>query len=225
MDTNSNGNYNNQPNPNQPYGQPPYGQPNQPYGQPPYGQPNQPYGQPPYGQPNQPYGQPPYGQPNQSYGQPPYGQPVYGEVRDIFCNILLVLMPLRIILATVSSVMAFSGITDYESAMTGEYLTAMSGGMYAVLAMASNLLFIAYIILAILDIYNVNKAGYKITGLVLFAIFLNPGYYIWRAYVLGRKKTVPIIYTVVYALLMLINIIVVFYYMFRTTFLMMEGMM
>ena len=70
-----------------------------------------------------------------------------------------------------------------------------------------------------------NKAGYKITGLVLFAIFLNPGYYIWRAYVLGRKKTVPIIYTVVYALLMLINIIVVFYYMFRTTFLMMEGMM
>ena len=190
MDTNSNGNYNNQPDPNQP-------------------------------NPNQPYGQPPYGQPNQ-----PYGQPAYGEVRDIFCNILLVLMPLRVILAIVTSMMGFSGITDYESMMTGEYFTAMSGGMFAVLAMASNLLFIAYIILAILDIYNVNKAGYKIVGLVLFAIFLNPGYYIWRAYVLGRKKTVPIIYTVAYAVLILINIIVTFYYMFRTTFLiMMEGMM
>ena len=43
---------------------------------------------------------------------------------------------------------------------------------------------------------------------------------------LGRKKTVPIIYTVAYAVLILINIIVTFYYMFRTTFLiMMEGMM
>lgn len=206
MDTNSNGNYNNQPN--------------RPYGQSPYGQSNEPYGQPPYGQSNEPYGQPPYGQPNQ-----PYGQPSYGEVRDIFCNILLVLMPLRVILATVTSVMGFSRISDYESIMSGEYLTVMSGGMYAVLAMASNLLFIAYIIFAILDIYNVNKAGYKITGLVLFAIFLNPGYYIWRAYVLRRKKTAPIIYTVVYSVLMLINMIVVFYYVFRMTFLVMEGMM
>lgn len=50
------------------YGQPQYpGQPQQPYGQQPYGQPQQPYGQQPYGQPQQPYGQQPYGQP---YGQP-----------------------------------------------------------------------------------------------------------------------------------------------------------
>ena len=62
--------------PQQPYGQPVYGQPpvGQPaYGQPPVGQPT--YGQPPYGQ--APYGQPPYGQP--PYGQPPVGQPGYGQ--------------------------------------------------------------------------------------------------------------------------------------------------
>jgi hypothetical protein len=75
-------------------GQQPFGQPQQQYGQPPYGQaPQQPYGQPQYGQqvPQQPYGQPqqPYGQPQvpqQPYGppqpQPPYDQqpqPPYGQ--------------------------------------------------------------------------------------------------------------------------------------------------
>ncbi|MGW2842082.1 carbohydrate-binding protein [Streptomyces sp. NPDC001493] len=57
------------------YGQVPpqqaYGQPQQPYGQQPYGQ------QPPqqYGQPQQPYGQQQYGQPQQPYGQQQYGRP------------------------------------------------------------------------------------------------------------------------------------------------------
>lgn len=62
------------PPPQDPYGQqpPPYGQPS--YGQqpPPYGQPQ--YGQPQYGQPQ--YGQQPYGQPG--YPQPGYPQPGYG---------------------------------------------------------------------------------------------------------------------------------------------------
>ena len=67
--------------PQQPYGQAPYGQQPQqpPYGQAPYGQqPQQPYGQAPYGQQPQqpPYGQAPYGQQPQ---QPPYGQPPYGQ--------------------------------------------------------------------------------------------------------------------------------------------------
>lgn len=77
--------------PQQPYGQPQYGDPTRPYEPtppyeatppneppayqppPPYGQPTQPYGQPPA------YGQPPgYGQPYGDPGQPQYGQPGYG---------------------------------------------------------------------------------------------------------------------------------------------------
>ncbi|MEV0252598.1 hypothetical protein AB0H76_38840 [Nocardia sp. NPDC050712] len=54
--------------PQQPYGQQPYGAPQQPYGAP-----QQPYGQQPYGAPQQPYGQ----QYPQQYGQPP-GRPPYG---------------------------------------------------------------------------------------------------------------------------------------------------
>ncbi|MDA1360835.1 FHA domain-containing protein [Glycomyces luteolus] len=85
-----------QQQPQQGYGQDPYGQPSQPQQQDPYGQQQQGYGQDPYAQPQQqdpygqqqgygqqdPYGQPqqqdPYGQPQQGYGQDPYAQQAYG---------------------------------------------------------------------------------------------------------------------------------------------------
>ena len=251
MDTNHDENYSNQSGqpegqvnqpqseaeqsqPNQPYGQQPYGQPNQPYGQPnqPYGQPNQPYGQPnqpysqpnqPYSQPNQPYGQQPYGQPNQpygqSYGQQPYGQPQYGQVRDIFCNILLVLLPLRLILSMVYTTISFSGIDN------NGMMDFSANGAVGVLAILSNLLFIGYIIFVILDIIEVNKAKYKITGLILFAILFNLGYYLWRAYILGRKKTIPIIYTVCYVCLNIVSVVVITYSVMETAFQMMNTMM
>lgn len=213
MDSNSNGMYDN----NQQNQQNPYEQPNQQYNQP--NQPNQPYGQPnqPYGQPNQPYGQQPYM--NNGYMQQPHGM-----VRDIFCNILLVIMPLRMIISLIINIATFSAIIDYKSLLDGSYASAL-GGAYTALSVFSNLLFIAYIVFVILDIVEVNKAKYKITGLVLFAIFLNPGYYIWRAYVLGRKKTAPIIYTVVYSILMVVNMMVTFFYSFRMSFSIMNSMM
>ena len=235
MDTNHDENYSNQSGqpegqvnqpqseaeqsqPNQPYGQQPYGQPNQPYGQP-----NQPYGQPnqPYGQPNQPYGQQPYGQPNQPYGQQPYGQPnhPYGQVRDIFCNILLVLLPLRLILSMVYTTISFSGIDN------NGMMDFSANGAVGVLAILSNLLFIGYIIFVILDIIEVNKAKYKITGLILFAILFNLGYYLWRAYILGRKKTIPIIYTVCYVCLNIVSVVVITYSVMETAFQMMNTMM
>ena len=235
MDTNHDENYSNQSGqpegqvnqpqseaeqsqPNQPYGQQPYGQPNQPYGQQPYGQPNQPYRQQPYGQPNQPYGQPnqPYGQ---SYGQQPYGQPQYGQVRDIFCNILLVLLPLRLILSMVYTTISFSGIDN------NGMMDFSANGAVGVLAILSNLLFIGYIIFVIFDIIEVNKAKYKITGLILFAILFNLGYYLWRAYILGRKKTIPIIYTVCYVCLNIVSVVVITYSVMETAFQMMNTMM
>ena len=235
MDTNHDENYSNQSGqpegqvnqpqseaeqsqPNQPYGQQPYGQPNQPYGQPnqPYSQPNQPYGQQPYGQ--QPYGQPnqPYGQ---SYGQQPYGQPQYGQVRDIFCNILLVLLPLRLILSMVYTTISFSGIDN------NGMMDFSANGAVGVLAILSNLLFIGYIIFVILDIIEVNKAKYKITGLILFAILFNLGYYLWRAYILGRKKKIPIIYTVCYVCLNIVSVVLITYSVMETAFQMMNTMM
>lgn len=68
------------------YGQ--YGQPQQPYGQPQYGQqPQQPYGQQPYGQPQQPYGQPQQQWGQQQFGQQPFQQ--YGPGKDWLTTLLL----------------------------------------------------------------------------------------------------------------------------------------
>lgn len=176
-----------------------------------YGQPNQQYG----------YGNQNYGQPNQQYG---YNNGTYmngaamqSSVKDIFCNILLVIMPLRIIVSMAVNILTFSAIDSYDSIMNGSYLTKLSGGAYSLLSMLSSILFIAYVIFVVLDIVAVHKGNYKILGLILFAIFLNPGYYIWRAYILGRKKAIPVIYTVVYSILMIANVIVTFYYGFALT--------
>lgn len=177
----------------------------------PYNQSNQ-----PYGQPNQPYGQPnqPYGQPNQSYMNNGYMQPPHGEVKDLFCIALLIVMPLRMIVAIITNVMTVTSMNDisYSSVMDGSYmnvLTAVTASPgYTMLTILSNVLLIAYIIFIILDIVGIHKANYKITGLVLFGIFLNYGYYIWRAYILGRKKTGPVIYTVCYSLLAVANVII-----------------
>ena len=205
MDTNHDENYRNQAEQsegqvNQPQGESEQSQTNQPYGQQPYGHPDQPYGQQPYGQPSQPYGQQPYGQANQ-----PYGQQQYGKVRDIFCNIVLVLLPLRLILSMIYTTVSFSGIDN------NGMMDFSANGAVGILVILSNLLFVGYIIFVILDIIEINKAKYKITGLVLFAILFNLGYYLWRAYILGRKKTIPVIYTVCYVCLNIVSVVVITY--------------
>lgn len=237
------------------YGQPnqqgnyqqPYGQPNQQGNyQQQAGQPNQQGNyQQGYGQTNQQgsyqqqagqqYGQPNYNPQSayQSYNQQGYQngywnpQPQHGPVTDVFCYILLVIMPLRVIISMITTGMSissldYSAMNDYSSLILG--ISEMMDGTYMLLSNLSNLLFVAFIVLVIVDIVKIHKANYKITGLILFAIFLNPGYYIWRAYVLGRKKTVPVLYTVVYSILVLANIFYTLYMSFNMAFGMMQSM-
>ena len=222
----------------QSYGQSsqPYNQPNQPYGaNQQYGTNNQAASQlygasQQYNQPNQPYGAPtyrqPYGNANQNYGQmnQPYGAPVYQQpygngfvshapVKDIFCNILLVIRPIRAILSTIMALMIYSSMGSYEDIMSGKYFSTLTNGPYSILSMFSSLLMIAYIVFVVLDIVAVNKGNYKILGLIMFALFLDPAYYIWRAYVLKRKKTVPVIYTVGYVILLIACFVIMFSYL------------
>lgn len=210
------------------------GQPNQNYGEGTYGQPEPQYSGQTYNQPNQQYGGETYGQRDpqyngQTYNQPNYQQPYmngYGQqmrkaVEDIYCNILLFIMPIREILGMIITYMTFSAMSDMNSLMNGNALNQLSSGTINTLSIISNVLFIAYIIFVVLDIVDVHKGGYKITGLILWAIFLNPGYYIWRAYVLGRDKKWPIIYTVIFAIIKVANVILSFYMSFN----MVSGMM
>ena len=126
-------------------------------------------------------------------------QPEHGVVRDVFCNLLLGVFMLQLVVGMFMVHGMFSAM-DYDSLMDGSYIYNLTSGSYVTCSMISMLLMIAMIIFLVLDIVSISKAGYKILGLVLFAIFLRPGYYIWRAYVLERKKAFPIVYTVAYTL-------------------------
>lgn len=158
----------------------------------------------------------------QNYGQPygGYQQEWHGEVKDVFCYALLMIMPLRIIVSLIATASTLSGMS-YESIMDGSYAASVTTPLYTALSMFSSLLFIAYVVFVILDIMAIRKQNYKIVGLVLFAILFNPGYYLWRAHILGRNKLVPIIYTVVYVILMLVN----FAYSFASVYEVMTSIM
>ena len=214
-------------------GQPNYGAGQQnPYEQPNYGGQN-PYGGQTYGNGQQGYGagqQNPYGQPNYG-GQNPYGYQQYGNwqgnlnpqmqqtsVTDVFCNILLGIFVVRLIISFVLVYQAYGVIDDYYSVLSRSYLLELNGTGYQVLSAFSNLLTIAMIVFVVLDIVKVSKAHYKITGLILFALLLNPGYYLWRAHILGRKKTFPIVYTVIYGGGMLAYFCYIFYKAFVIAF-------
>lgn len=155
-------------------------------------------------QQNAQYGQNMY---NQAYQNPPVYMNVNGAmpqpqkpVKDAFCNILLVLNPLLLLVGFMTMfgmVKTMTGSMMYGFyRTTSPYLVIYVAGIILML-----LLGVAAIVFLILDIVRVHKSGAPITGLILFAIFLRQGYYIWRAHVLKRNMTFPIVYTVIYALL------------------------
>lgn len=193
-----------------------YEQSNQQYGSNPYGQPNQQYGSNPYGQPNQQYGSNPYNQPYQQYQQPYWSQGAaqqsHGTIKNIFCYIILALT----FLGTITSYFSLKLEVDGLSAMTSEDLYGNVYGLlddvyaspgYSIVSVCANLLMVATIIFIVLDIVKIQKANYKITGLILFAIFLRPAYWIWRAHIVGEKKTLPIIYAIVVYVIQFIQFI------------------
>ena len=128
----------------------------------------------------------------QTYGDQQYNQNTWtpqeqhGLVSDIFCYLLLIIMPLREIISMISASSIFKSMT-YDSIMDGSYMNIMYSGKYVVFSLLSYALLAAFIIFVVIDIVKINKQNYKILGLILFAIFLKPGYYVWRAHLLKRK--------------------------------------
>ena len=91
------------------------------------------------------------------------------QVKDVFCNLLLVIFILQIVVSLVMlndilSVMQFSGYYN------GAYPELLYSGGYVACSVIAFALSIAMIVFLVLDIVKINKAGYKITGLILFAI-------------------------------------------------------
>ena len=165
----------------------------QTYGDQQYNNGQQTYGNQQYNNGQQTYGDQQYNGGQQTYGNPQYSQnnwtpqEQHGPVSDIFCYLLLIVMP-------------------YDSIMDGSYMNVMYNGSYVIFSLLNYALLAAFIIFVVIDIVKINKQNYKILGLILFAIFLKPGYYVWRAHLLKRKMAFPIVYTVLYALLIMAEI-------------------
>lgn len=207
MDENQNMN-----NGQQTYGDQQYNNGQQTYGNPQYNNGQQTYGNQQYNNGQQTYGDQQYNGGQQTYGNPQYSQNNYwtpqeqhGPVSDIFCYLLLIVMPLREIISMVATSSVFQAMT-YDSIMDGSYMNVMYNGSYVIFSLLNYALLAAFIIFVVIDIVKINKQNYKILGLILFAIFLKPGYYVWRAHLLKRKMAFPIVYTVLYALLIMAEI-------------------
>ena len=206
MDENQNMN-----NGQQTYGNQQYNNGQQTYGNQQYNNGQQTYGNQQYNNGQQTYGDQQYNYGQQMDGNPQYNQNTWapqeqhGPVSDIFCYLLLIIMPLREIISMVSASSIFQSMT-YEGIMDGSYMDVMYSGNYVIFSLLSYALLAAFIIFVVIDIVKINKQNYKMLGLILFAIFLKPGYYVWRAHLLKRKMAFPIVYTVLYSLLIIAEI-------------------
>lgn len=179
-----------------------------------------------YGQNNtynsgQYYGGPQYTNPQAAYRP---AEPVREPVSNVFCYIL---MALTAISAIIGIIAARGLITNMFSsidlnAIAGEDFMSMYSSMmnsfanapgYSAYSVLNSLLGFAIIVISIIDIVHVHKKGYPILGMILFTIFCKPGYFIWRAYVLKQKKTVPVLFTVAYVLLYIFYFFWSFYFM------------
>ncbi len=175
-----------------------YGQ-NQNYGQ------NGPYN---YGQ-YQNYGQQPFVNPQAAYQQ---AAPVQETVSNVFYYILMtltavsalitIIFSMSLINATFSAenldvILSQNFYNVYSSLMDTYSASAGASVIYTLLTYALGFSILAF---SIIDIVTVHKKGYPILGLILFTIFLKPGYFIWRAHVVKQKKTLPVVFTICYIL-------------------------
>ena len=149
----------------------------------------------------------------QYYGQP---QPVSTPVTNAFFYTLMAL-------TAISAFMTVSFTTALIRALaTGAFLSPstpdiISGSYiamynylinvmanspaYSFYSVLSSALSFAILAISIVDIVLVHKKGYPCLGLVLFAIFFKPGYFIWRAHIVHQRKLIPVMFTVCYVLL------------------------
>lgn len=148
-----------------------------------------------YQQPEQnPYQQ--YQNPYNAYT--PYEEPK-PVVKKVFAYILMVLVAVSGFISIIVSVQTVNAFFEVNSLDTTEVFgVLMQSSAMSLLSTLSDIIFVATIVMIILDIVQIYKANYKITGLVLFAIFLRPAYFIWRAHILGEKKAAGIVYAVCY---------------------------
>lgn len=135
------------------------------------------------------------------------------EVKKTFTRVLMVVILLTQVLGIVFNTIAsrvYSMGDTVEEIIDALMLITQEPSM-VVLSVIGDVLFWMTVAFMILDIIQLRNAGKKITGAILFAIFLRPAYFIWRAHLLGEKKVIPIIYAVVTYIISIAQYVVILY--------------
>lgn len=140
--------------------------------------------------------------------QSPYNQQqqnaysIYEEakpaVKDIYTYLTMVLVVLSTIVTFIINMIlseAYSMGNTLQEVVDATIAISQEPKVL-LLSTASDVLFWLTVVFLVLDIMQLSRAGKKIGGAIAFAIFLRPAYFIWRAHLLGNKKTVPIIYAI-----------------------------
>lgn len=140
--------------------------------------------------------------------QSPYNQQqqnaysIYEEakpaVKDIYTYLTMVLVVLSTIVTFIINMIlseAYSMGNTLQEVVDATIAISQEPKVL-LLSTASDVLFWLTVVFLVLDIMQLSRAGKKIGGAIAFAIFLRPAYFIWRARLLGNKKTVPIIYAI-----------------------------
>ena len=148
-----------------------------------------------------------YQQSNQyqnSYNQPQYNaytayEEPKPEVKNWPAYVLMVLVALSVIVGFVMNAIisqAYGMGNSLEEVLDATIALSQQPNVL-VLSTITDILFWITVALLVFDIIQLHKAGKKIGGAIAFAILLRPAYFIWRAHLLGQKKALPIVYTVI----------------------------
>lgn len=133
------------------------------------------------------------------------------EVKNLFAYILMILVACSAVVNYVASMMTIEAFNQVQSLDFNEVIAVLIDSTgFTMLSYVGDMFFWVSVVLFVLDIMALHKAGKKIMGAILFAILLRPVYFIWRAHLLGQKKVVPVIYTVCYYAFCLIEYITIF---------------
>lgn len=155
------------------------------------------------------YTQNPY-QANPSQAYTPYQEPKV-EVKNTFAYILMALMAVTALINFVASMMTLDAFMELQTIDAVAVLDLLAESVeFTILSYLGDMIFWVTVVFLVLDIIGLHKANHKITGAILFAIFLRPAYFIWRAHLLGKKKLGSIIYTVCYYVFCIVQYIAIF---------------
>lgn len=137
----------------------------------------------------------------------PYEEPKT-EVKQAVGYILMVLVAVSSVVGLVynSLLSCVYSMGDTLEEIVDVTITVSQEPVMVLLSTITDILFWAIVVCIIIDIIQLRKAGKNITGAILFAIFLRPAYFIWRAHLLAQKKLVPIIYAIAVYLIFIAQI-------------------